>query len=147
MTRSRIFRINARTGQLSAVKGKLRVGKYTVGVYAEDHGTPKRRTKVTCKIIVNSRVARFPLVMSLSNPRPKLHENARAGTLVTIVSVNKLGVRYSIVGGNVGLGFTISRSGRLTVAGALDYEMHREYKLVVRAVVESGGTLELANEV
>lgn len=144
-TRSQIFKIHPRNGKLTAditaVRRKLHVGKHIVDVFAEDQGNPKRRTKVTCFITVEINLS--PLTIILSEPEPTLYENVGLNTLVTAVRVKKAGVQYSIVGGNTGHAFNISRHGRVRVANMLDYETVRQYTLVIRAMYKS----ELATEV
>ncbi|CAB4016043.1 protocadherin Fat 3 [Paramuricea clavata] len=153
-TQSEIFQIHTRkwrketltVGKLTAVRGKLHAGKHIVDVFAEDQGKLKRRTKVTCFITVDSEMNRSPLTISLSKPKPTLYENVGLNTLVTTVRVKKAGVQYSIVGGNTGHAFNISRHGRVSVANMLDYETVREYRLVIRAMYKSSAGLELATE-
>ncbi|XP_069159473.1 uncharacterized protein [Procambarus clarkii] len=63
-----------------------------------------------------------------------------ASPVVTVGATHKQGaeVRYSITGGNKDGLFTIDqRSGLITLAAALDYEIHDKHELVVAA--ESGG--------
>ena len=142
-SKSERFRINSRTGKLTAFNGRLPVRKYVLDVYAEDQGSPKRRTKVNCVIIVGSQ----PLRITLTESKPKLYENVALGTLVSNVRVNKAGVQYLIVGGNIGNAFNISQHGRISVASTLDYERVTEYRLAIRVVDESGEGLEQVAEV
>lgn len=146
-TNSRIFQIHSRSGKLTAFKSKLRVGKHIVGVYAEDQGNPRRRTKVSCYVSVDRSINRFPPKISMSKQRPKIYENVARNSLVTTVRVNKAKVKYFIVGGNVGGAFRISENGQVRVASNLDYEKVEKYKLVVRITYKTSGGQELAKEV
>jgi hypothetical protein len=86
------------------------------------------------------------LTVSFSKPTPTLAENVALNTLVTSVRANKAGVQYRIVGGNTGHAFNISQRGEVSVASTLDYEVVKEYRLVIRVIYKRGG-LELAKEV
>ena len=145
--RSQIFRMDSRIGKLTAIKGKLHVGKHKVDVFAEDQGSPKRRTKVTCFITVDRNINRSPLKITLSRHKPSLYENVDLNTIVTIVRVNKIGVNYTIVGGNKEETFSISQDGKITVIKTLDYERIKQYSLVVRITYRRRGGQELAKEV
>ena len=142
--KSRIFQIHSRTGRLTAIRGRLSGGKHTVNVFAEDQGSRKRRSSVVCSIMVD-RFSRS-LTVSFSKPTPTLAENVALNTLVTSVRANKAGVQYRIVGGNTGHAFNISQRGEVSVASTLDYEVVKEYRLVIRVIYKRGG-LELAKEV
>ena len=144
---SNLFRIDSRTGKLTAVKGRLPVGKYDLDVYAEDHGSPKRRSKVKCLVIVASKINRSPLAITLSKSKPNLYENVALNTRVSTVRVNKARVQYLIVGGNIGNAFKISQRGRINVASTLDYERVREYTLAIRVVHKPREGLDLVAEV
>lgn len=144
---SRLFRIDSGTGKLTALNGRLPVGKHVLDVYAEDQGSPKRRNKVKCVVIVHSKINRSPLRIILTKPKLKLYENVALNTLVSIVRVNKAGVQYLIVGGNTRNAFKISQRGRISVASTLDYERVREYRLAIRVVDKSREGLEQVTEV
>ncbi len=144
---SKNFKIDPRNGKLTSVKKRLRLGKHVLTVYAEDQSIAKRRSQVTCSITVHSGINRSPLTISFSERKPKLYENVALNTLVTIVRVNKVGVQYRIVGGNIGHAFSISQRGRVSVATTLDYERVRVYRLVIRVLYKSRGKLEVATEV
>ena len=148
-TNSKIFRINAQTGKLTAVRGKLVAGKYIIDIHAEDHGSPKRKTKVTCTITVDNKVSRHPLRITFTKRHTKLDENIIVDTVVTTVRVNKhgTGIHYSIVGGNIDEAFSISRNGKVRVVKMLDFERVRKYNLVIRVSYSSVGRLELVAEV
>ncbi|XP_071534107.1 uncharacterized protein [Panulirus ornatus] len=68
-----------------------------------------------------------------------LDEDAQMGSLVvTVAAAHKQGqaVRYSITGGNKDGLFTIDQhTGVITLAAALDYEVHEKHELVVAAEV------------
>ncbi|XP_063879939.1 putative neural-cadherin 2 isoform X2 [Scylla paramamosain] len=67
-------------------------------------------------------------------------DTALGASVVTVLAVHHKGeeVRYSITGGNRDGLFTIDqRSGVITLAAALDYEIHDKHELVVAA--EAGG--------
>ncbi|XP_069945504.1 putative neural-cadherin 2 isoform X2 [Cherax quadricarinatus] len=66
-----------------------------------------------------------------------------ASPVVAVTATHKQGgeVRYSITGGNKDGLFTIDqRSGLITLAAALDYEIHDKHELVVAAEAAVGGT-------
>ena len=68
-----------------------------------------------------------------------LKENFKTGRdfLRVKVSAASAPMSYEIVGGNIDGAFKISNNGWISLLGELDYERHKEHKLIVRATVES----------
>ena len=140
-----VFSIEPVTGVIKVAR-KPEVKAYNFFVLAKDSGTPQLRNLVPVKVNVLPTDVKI-LQFEKSKYDLRVAESASVGEVVSSLRLifptgTNPAVKYSIVSSNSvsslqGKKFKIDSSGRIRVAGILDYETSKRYVMVVEANASS----------
>lgn len=134
------FRIERETGILSLEKPLNRETqeKYKLSVKAQDSGSPALSSTVSLVVLVLN-INDVPPKFTKSVYAANVSENARVGTVVTKIQATSVEaaaeeISYTLLQGPDSSLFKMdSKSGEITLRGALDYEKDAHYTLTVQA--------------